>query len=446
MLLEACSWGYAPSTGTTPRPTLPAVDDLPHIFPTPGEATYGELSEIRELVCRSFPTPRLAELLDEVASSAGLPVANGNELGPGAALIDLTLGPADLPAQGYLLEVGPAKDPGSDQLHIAVTGADEAGAYYGLLSLAQLITSSGTEHLVRSAAVRDSPGFARRGVILDAPLPVTAEGRAQLIERLRFGVGYKLNLVWPANAAFDDRRTASELIEYCTAHFIEVLVMLGYQDQLTQMPRKALTDLIRSYYDQGVRSFSFNWDDLHRSGDPTVLAAAHGAVLDDVARYMATLNEPVRLHVTLPPYGGVPGVNLRGVGDGGSGSGEAYLAAIRDHIPAAAEVFWTGDGGVYSSTVTLAGATAYRDAVGRPVALWDNDALYAGRGRHPIAGRSADLAGAVDTYLGNMTNASTWTADNGEFALSTILDYTWNPSAYDAGRAAAEAELRLAAR
>jgi hypothetical protein len=442
LFLEACSRGYVPPTATpSPTATL-AVDDLPHVFPAPSAATYGGLADIGDLACGPLPTPRLASLLAEIAGSVGLPVVNADQAGPASARLDVSLGAADLPAQAYRLDVT-APTAGGEPSYIAVQSADEAGAYYGLVSLAQLVTTVGPAHMLRTASVRDGPGFARRGVILDAPLPVTAEGRAKLLERLRFGVGYKLNLLWPANAAFDDRRTASELMAYCKSHFVEVLMMLGYKDQLTTMSRPALTNLIRSYYDQGVRSFSFNWDDLQRGSDPTVLAAAHGAVLDDVARYVATLNEPVRLHVTLPPYGGVPGVNLFDVG---SGSGEAYLAAIRDHIPPGGEVFWTGDGGVFSANVTLAGAAAYGEAVGHAVALWDNDALYFGRNRRPIAGRAANLTGAIDTYLGNMTDMSTWTGDSGEFALSTILDYTWNPAAYDANRAAAEAELRLAER
>ena len=151
----------------------------------------------------------------------------------------------------------------------------------------------------------------------------------------------------------------------------------------------------------------------------------------------------VRLHVTLPPYGGVPGKNLMHVGSGQAGSGEAYLAAIRDHIPADAEVFWTGDRGPSSAKVTLAAASAYADAAGHRVALWDNDALDFARYRWPLSGRSADLVDSVDTYIGNMVGRLSWAADNGEFALSTMLDYTWNPAAYDPDRSAAQAEQQL---
>ena len=103
---------------------------------------------------------------------------------------------------------------------MTIRAGDEAGAYYGLLSLARLAVAEGSTRWLRAATVEDSPGFARRGAILDPyVLPdvgVTDASRALLLQRLRFGVRYKLNFLdlldrtpWPELSASATTITSS---------------------------------------------------------------------------------------------------------------------------------------------------------------------------------------------------------------------------------------------
>jgi len=117
---------------------------------------------------------------------------------------------------------------------------------------------------------------------------------------------------------------------------------------------------------------------------------------------------------------------------------------IRDALPADVRVFWTGDGGVFSQTVTTAGARAYADAVGHELGLWDNDAGRFSQDRKPCRGRAADLSTVVHSYMGNLVTGDPWRGTNGEFALLTSLFYTWNPRTYDPAAAATTAERILA--
>jgi len=117
---------------------------------------------------------------------------------------------------------------------------------------------------------------------------------------------------------------------------------------------------------------------------------------------------------------------------------------VRDALPADVRVFWTGDGGVFSATVTTAGARAYADAVGHELGLWDNDAITFSRARKPCSGRDADLGTVVHAYMGNLAGESSWSGTNGEFALLTSLLYTWNPGTYDPDAAAVTAERLIA--
>jgi len=113
-------------------------------------------------------------------------------------------------------------------------------------------------------------------------------------------------------------------------------------------------------------------------------------------------------------------------------------------FPADVRVFWTGDGGAFSPTVTAAGARAYATAVGHEIGLWDNDTIDFSRDRKPCSGRAADLATVAHTYMGNLAGEADWSGTNGEFALLTSLFYTWNPTTYDPATAAAAAERILA--
>ena len=86
---------------------------------------------------------------------------------------------------------------------------------------------------------------------------------------------------------------------------------------------------------------------------------------------------------------------------------------MHDALPPDVRVFWTGDGGVFSETVTADGARAYAEAVGREIALWDNDTIRFSAELTPVSGRAGDLASAVRTYMGNLAGEASWDGTNG---------------------------------
>jgi hypothetical protein len=122
------------------------------------------------------------------------------------------------------------------------------------------------------------------------------------------------------------------------------------------------------------------------------------------------------------------------------GDGERYLAVMHDRLPADVRVFWTGDDGVFSETVTTSGARAYADAVGHEIGLWDNDTIRFSRDREPCSGRAPDLSTIVHSYMGNLAGEASWEGSAGELALLTSLAYTWNPAGYDPAAAAVAAD------
>jgi len=441
MLLGACGSERtptgAPSTTAgsplaTPQPVFRSTP--PVIDPLPTTATYGDMLGAGALVPTDSLSDALRGLVDDVAADAGIPVVAAVEDGRRQARLRITADDPSFAAQAYHLEVVPTSD-GPD---VTIRAGDEAGAFYGLVSLTRLIVTDGSTCWMRAAVVDDAPGFARRGAILDPfvlpDIGVTAASRALLLERVRLGVRYKLNLVdLPARAPWP------ELVRYCEAHHVEVMAAVGYQNVLTTWSRDEARARVDEMVDAGARSIALCWDDIS-TRDPDTLASRHAAVFGDLYGYLRGRDPGIRLSAVLPPYGGIPGQNLV---FSEPGDGERYLAVMHDALPADVRVFWTGDGGVFSDRVTTAGAKAYADAVGHEIGLWDNNSIGFSRDRRPCSGRAPDLSTVVRTYMGNLAGESNWQETGGEVALLTSLFYTWNPAIYDPASAAVAAERSI---
>jgi len=429
-LLAACS--------RVPGPTeIPVGAGLPEIVPAPRSVEYGGMVEAAELACPTLPPGGLRDRLAEISAAAAVVLRFAVAHDRVQAQLVIRTGASDLPSQGYRLHVSR----GDQGPLISIEAGDEAGAFYGLLSMRQLIVAGGSTFRVRLATVEDRPGFARRGAILDTiQLPTggsTDEECARLLDRVRFGVPYKMNLVTHPNATLDHSQPWPELVAYCGTHHVELLSMIGYGDWLSIAPRAETKAYLKGQFDLGVRSFSLNWDDIG-TANPEALARDHAEIFADLNSYLRALDPGVRVAITMPPYGGIPFRNLF-ASDGRSG--ETYLERMSAALPGDVRVFWTGDGGVFSSTVTLDGARAYASLVGRDLGLWDNDALSFSSERKPLSGRAPGLPELISTYMGNLADPRVaWTGTNGHFALLTMLLYAWDPEGYDPAAAAATAE------
>jgi len=435
LLLAGCRQASPPiPSPTRPENPSPSLNgSAPVVNPRPALATYGPLLEATELVAASALPPSTSKLLTEIAGEAAIPLGTVVTSGARQARLSLSIDDPALADQAYALEV--ADD--DDGPTVTIRAAGEPGAFYGLLTLAQLAMVDGPALQIRTAAIEDAPGFLRRGAILD-PAPLTGvstpASREELLERVRIGVRHKLNLVdLPSRVPWPD------LVRYCDDHHVELMVAWGYGDALTTAPRRELKDQLVALLDAGARSIALNWDDISTS-DPEDLAGRHAEVFLDLYTFLRNLDSEVRLSTVLPPYGGVPGQTLV---FSSPGEGERYLAAMKTALPDDVRVFWTGDGGVFSPTVTTAGAAAYRDAIGHELGLWDNDTIGFSRDRTPCSGRAADLTTVLSAYMGNLAGEANWQGTNGEFALLTSLFYTWNPASYDPATAASEAERIL---
>lgn len=99
----------------------------------------------------------LSELRDLVTARLGDPSIGSDAAHP-TGTITASIEPGG-PAESYRLSV--------DAEEVTVVGADPAGLFYGIQTLAQLITLDGEEATIPAVVIEDAPRFSYRGVMLD---------------------------------------------------------------------------------------------------------------------------------------------------------------------------------------------------------------------------------------------------------------------------------------
>jgi hypothetical protein len=139
----------------------------------------------------------------------------------------IELDPAHSHAQGYTLEIDPAR--------IRITASDASGAYYGVASLAQLLRQYGP--VLPALRIEDHPDFPARGVMLDISRDKVPSMKT-LFELVDVLAGLKINqlqlytehtfayrrhpAVW-ANASPMTGEEVLQLDAYCRARHLELV-------------------------------------------------------------------------------------------------------------------------------------------------------------------------------------------------------------------------------
>ena len=100
-------------------------------------------------------SPAAAQLIDAVERRTGLRLSHVEEA---PADIELFIDEESSAAEGYTLEIGD---------RAVIVGADEAGLFYGVQTLLQLLRQDDSGWALLGADIADSPRFPRRGVMLD---------------------------------------------------------------------------------------------------------------------------------------------------------------------------------------------------------------------------------------------------------------------------------------
>ncbi|MDR2863116.1 MAG: family 20 glycosylhydrolase [Puniceicoccales bacterium] len=219
---------------------------LPFLFPHPreiirrsGTLSLPEHSVIRfPADCRWAPLNKAADKALQQASGGHLRIIYGGDSGDAEVALDAQ----DIPAEGYQLEISDAsgilhkrQDAASTCTGIRIRAADPAGAFYAVLTLAQLLRACGP--MLPCLTCTDSPDLPVRGFMLDisrckvpamdALFPLIEQLASLRINQLQLYTEHTFafpghEIVW-GDASPVTPAEIRQLDAFCAAHAIELV-------------------------------------------------------------------------------------------------------------------------------------------------------------------------------------------------------------------------------
>lgn len=308
--------------------------------------------------------------------------------------------------QGYTLVVAKA----GNSAKVTIVGGDEAGAFYGICTLEQLIVKSGNKLLVPTVSIRDWPSIKRRGMVVKSNDVIL-----NYLARLKFN--YNLSHVG---------RQASP--EFGKRHYMESCVLSGYRKSLVNLyDRSGAEGVKKKYkreYDAGIRSFTAMFDDIGLR-KPKDMGTKHATITKIAYEYLKKLDPNIILTFCPSQYfgGAMPGSKNR-----------AYHEAALKILPAGVEFFWSGKR-IFSKEITTEMTAKYAALIRRKPFIFDNQPIRWAKNRpaSPCTGRSPDLHTTISGLMANVNHEAKWTPNNrkAETVLVTVAMYCWNSEAYD---------------
>ena len=320
-------------------------------------------------------------------------------------------------ADGYFLKI--AKD------RIVIAGADERGVYYGVQTLAQLLTLE----KLPLVEITDYPDVPYRGVVEGFyGTPWSHEAR---MDQLDFYGKNKMNvyIYGPKDDPYHrtphwrkpyppqegerikqlvNKAKENEVIFYWAIH-------PGGDIHWNEEDRSNLLRKFESMYQLGVRGFAVFFDDI--SGD--------GAQAEKQVELLNYIDE----HFVKAKQDVAPLIMCPTVYCGAWGQGTDYLPTLGEKLNKNIRVMWTGDKvctNITQSTLDYVNPLLKRKAFiwwNYPVSDYVTDHLLLG----PVYGNDQHIKDDVSAFVSNPMEY----AEASKIALYGVADYTWNMSDYD---------------
>lgn len=312
---------------------------------------------------------------------------------------------------------------------VEITGYDEAGAFYGLQTLRQLIADS--PDTLQSMEIRDWPVLPNRGVVEGFyGTPWSHEVRLSLID---FYGRNKMNTYiygpkddpyhsspnWRLPYPPEQESKLRELVDACRRNRVNFVWAIhpGKDIKWNDEDYANLISKFNHMYDLGVRSFALFFDDIEGEGtDPHRQAA----LINDLTRDFVSKKGDIAPLMICPTDYSQMWANP---------TEDGTLAVYGRELTPEANVFWTG--AVVCSDLTPETLDFINSRIKRPAFYWWN---------FPVTDycRNYILQGPVyglDTTLTSkeVAGIASNPMEHGEaskLAVYGVADYAWNPKAY----------------
>lgn len=321
-------------------------------------------------------------------------------------------------AEGYYLKI--EKD------RIVIAGADERGAYYGVQTLAQLLTLS----KLPLAEITDYPDIPYRGVVEGFyGTPWSQEAR---MRQLDFYGRNKMNVYiygpkddpyhstpnwrkpYPPQEAEQikllvDKAKKNNVIFYWAIH-------PGQDIRWNEDDRSLLLQKFESMYQLGVRGFAVFFDDI--SGEGTK-ADRQAELLNYIDDHFVKVKKDVAPLIMCPTEYNKSWANVKG----------GYLTTLGEKLNKGIEIMWTGNrviATIDKPTLEFINPLLKRKAYiwwNFPVSDYVRDHLLLG----PVYGNGLDIKNDMTAFVSNPMEH----AEASKISLYSIADYTWNMDSYN---------------
>lgn len=321
-------------------------------------------------------------------------------------------------AEGYYLKV--------DKDEIVIAGADARGAYYGVQTLAQLLTLP----QLPLAEITDYPDIPYRGVVEGFyGTPWSHEAR---LRQLDFYGRNKMNvyLYGPKNdpyhstpnwrKPYPEREAAQlkELVDKAKENNVIFYWAIhpGQDIKWNEEDRQNLLDKFEKMYQLGVRGFAVFFDDISGEGTKADKQADLLNYLDDNFVKVKGDVEPL---IMCPTEYNKAWSNVKG----------GYLTTLGEKLNKGIQIMWTGNSVIATidrETMDFINPLLKRKAYiwwNFPVSDYVRDHLLMG----PVYGNALDIADAMEGFVSNPMEH----AEASKISLYSVADYAWNLSAYD---------------
>ena len=320
--------------------------------------------------------------------------------------------------EGYYLKI--AKD------EIVIAGADERGTYYGVQTLAQLLTLP----RLPLAEITDYPDVPYRGVVEGFyGTPWSHEAR---LSQLEFYGRNKMNvyLYGPKDdpyhstpnwrKPYPEREAAQlkELVDKAAENGVIFYWAIhpGQDIKWNDEDRQNLMDKFERMYQLGVRGFAVFFDDISGEGTKADKQAELLNYLDD---HFVKAKGDVEPLIMCPTEYNKAWSNVAG----------GYLTTLGEKLNPGIQIMWTGNRVI--ATIDRESMDFINPLLKRKAYIWWNfpvsdyvrDHLLMG----PVYGNGLDIADQMEGFVSNPMEH----AESSKIALYSVADYAWNLSDYD---------------
>ena len=324
-------------------------------------------------------------------------------------------------AEGYYLKVG--------KNEIVIAGADARGAYYGVQTLAQLLTLP----KLPLVEVTDYPDIPYRGVVEGFyGTPWSHEAR---LRQLEFYGRNKMNvyLYGPKDdpyhstpnwrKPYPEREAAQlkELVDKAKENNVIFYWAIhpGQDIRWNEEDRSLLLQKFESMYQLGVRGFAVFFDDISGEGTKADKQADLLNYLDD---HFVKVKGDVEPLIMCPTEYNKAWSNVKG----------GYLTTLGEKLNKGIQIMWTGNSVIATiACIDKESMDFINPLLKRKAYIWWNfpvsdyvrDHLLMG----PVYGNGLDIKDDMSAFVSNPMER----AEASKIALYSVADYAWNLEKYD---------------